>query len=199
MTDATVFVLAAAALLGSPGPGIAALAAVGRARGLSKGLPYLAAMQAGLALAAGLSAAGLATLMTSVPWIRSVLTFLFTAYLVWLAWSVASAPVGDKAGDAGRSERFPLSGAFLLGVANPKAYLAFAALFGSFAVTEPAQGWQDTLIKWGLVLAVTVVVDLAWLLFGAAIGRVDVVPGLERVLNIAMGAVLLTACILSLL
>ena len=53
------FVLAAAALLGSPGPGIAALVAVGRSRGVIGGLRYFGAMQLGLAIAAGLTAAGL--------------------------------------------------------------------------------------------------------------------------------------------
>ena len=54
-----VFTLAATALLGSPGPGIAALIAVGRSRGAIGGLRYFGSMQLGLALAAGLRSSAL--------------------------------------------------------------------------------------------------------------------------------------------
>ena len=46
------FLLSAVALLGSPGPGIAALVAVGRADGLQGGLRFYGGMQIGLAAAA---------------------------------------------------------------------------------------------------------------------------------------------------
>jgi threonine/homoserine/homoserine lactone efflux protein len=54
-----LFVVAAVVLLGSPGPAVAALVAIGRGEGFSRGLRFYAGLQIGLALAAAASATGL--------------------------------------------------------------------------------------------------------------------------------------------
>jgi threonine/homoserine/homoserine lactone efflux protein len=200
--NAVLFLLAATALLGSPGQGIAALIVAGRTLGLIGGLRLYAGMQLGLALAAGLSAMGLASLVGAVPGLRLALTIVSVAYLVWLAWSVATAPVGGGeigggAIDEGSSARLTFAGGFVLGAANPKAYLAFVSLFGSFAVAE-AGTRTDAIIKWLLCVLVMVVVDLAWLALGVLLGRVRLGVRGERTMNLAMGGAILAAAGLSL-
>jgi threonine/homoserine/homoserine lactone efflux protein len=185
--EAVLFTLAATALLGSPGPGIAALIVAGRTLGLAGGLRLYAGMQVGLALAAGLSAAGLASLLAAAPVLRLALTVASVAYLVWLAWSVATAPPEGEVG-GGTSARLTFAGGFVLGAANPKAYLAFVSLFGSFVVASPR--W-DAPVKWALCVAVMVVVDLAWLALGVVLGRVKLSPRGQRALNWAMGGAIL--------
>lgn len=189
------FVLAALALLGSPGPAIAALVAVGRSCGAGQAVRYFLALQAGLALAAGVSVLGLAALLQAFPALRLVMLAGSTAYLLWLAWTIATAPPagGVRAGAGGAGTGRPWGG-FLLGIANPKAYLAFASLFGSFVVLDPAQGLGDGGLKWGLVVSVMLLVDAAWLLAGRALGRIEMTPRAERVLNIGMGLAILAAC-----
>lgn len=87
-------------------------------------------MQVGLAIAAGISALGLAGLLTASPLLQSGLLLVATVYLAWLAWAIVSAPVaGDLVGEPAKGS-FTSKGAFLLGVANPKAYLAFTSLMG---------------------------------------------------------------------
>lgn len=192
------FTLASVALLGSPGPGIAALVAVGRSSGLAGGLRFLLAMQVGLALAAGLSALGLVGVLKAIPALSTALTVISICYLVWLAWQIASAPVtGEIAGSAEAGKPSTLTG-FVLRVANPKAYLAFASLFGSFVIVEPAFGATDTLTKWIACVIVMIVVDFAWLAAGAGLGRITLAPKAERIMNIAMGAMILIACVLAL-
>ncbi|WP_052215869.1 LysE family translocator [Sphingomonas sp. ERG5] len=193
-----VFTLAATALLGSPGPGIAALIAVGRSRGAIGGLRYFGSMQLGLALAAGLSAAGLVAVIRAFPVIHAALMIVSVAYLLWLAWAIASAPLSGSIGDDAPSGAFTLPGGFMLGFANPKAYLAFASLFGSFAILTPAYGFADGLLKWTLCVVVMAVVDLAWLLAGVALGRLTLTPRAERIMNLAMGGAILLACIAAL-
>src|ERR1700742_2720583 len=92
-----VFLTAAVGLLGSPGPAIAALIAVGRSRGFVGGLPYFAGLQFGLATAAGITAAGWFSLLAAFPSALRVMTIAATAYLIYLAWKIASAPVGAAA------------------------------------------------------------------------------------------------------
>lgn len=93
--------------------------------------------------------------------------------------------------------RSPSAAPFLLGVANPKAYLAFASLMGAFAIAAPAGGLADGAVKWALCVLVMVVVDFAWLGLGMSFGRIALSAPAERAFNLAMGAAILAACGLS--
>jgi threonine/homoserine/homoserine lactone efflux protein len=187
------FVVASGALLGSPGPGIAALIVAGRTLGSTGALPFFLAMQAGLALAAALSATGLATVIGVVPGLRLTLTLASAGYLLWLAWSIATSPVSGSIGADERDRGLTLAGGFTLGAANPKAYLAFASLFGSFALVDPAYGWQDSVLKGVVCITVTAVVDFAWVLVGVALGRIQLTATAERAMNLSMGGAILLA------
>jgi threonine/homoserine/homoserine lactone efflux protein len=187
------FTLAAAALLGSPGPGIAALVAVGRAKGVVGGLRFYTALQAGLAIAAAGSAVGLTSALAVVPAFRTVLIVAATVYLLWLAWSVASAPIGEGAIDAGETRAGTARGGFLLGVANPNAYIAFASLMGSFTLLQNTVA--NALLKWSICVVVMICVDLAWLWAGALVGAVRLRPTAERAMNVTMGAAIAAACV----
>ena len=194
---ATLFVVAAIALLGSPGPGIAALVVAGRSFGIVGGTRLFLGMQLGLALAAALCVGGLATLLLAVPAARLILTVASTAYLIWLAWQIASAPVGDGAIGERSGVQFTVSGGFLLGFANPKAFLAFLSLFASFVVVEndpPADG----VAKWVLCVVVMVVVDFAWLALGAGLGRIRLGAKGERAMNWGMGFAVVAAALMTL-
>lgn len=193
MTDALPFTLAAIALLGSPGPAIAALLAIGRAQGFRASLPFFVALQVGLALAAGLSAAGLVSVFTAVPIVERVLMLLALAYLVWLAWKIACAPVGAAEPASAVSS---LGQGFLLGVANPKAYLAFASLIASFAIL-PRGSLGDGFAKWAILVAVMITVDIVWLAAGAALGGINLSPRAERGMNLVMGGAILGAAALA--
>lgn len=192
--ELVAFVVAAIALLGSPGPGIAALVAVGRSFQRGAALRFYGMMQLGLAIAAGISALGLAGLLAASPLLQSALLLVATAYLLWLAWAIASAPVAGELVGEPVGGSFTSKGAFLLGVANSKAYLAFASLMGSFTLAPAGEESFDVLLKWGLCVAVMVVVDLAWLGLGALFGKIALKPAAERAFNIAMGLTIVAAC-----
>lgn len=186
-----IFALAAAALLGSPGPGVAALVAVGRAQGVRRGLPFLGGMQLGLLIAALVCASGLASLLQAIPGALPVMGVVATAYLLHLAWQIAAAPVGvDTA--AGTASPSVWQG-FVLGAFNPKAYLALAALMAGHRLS--ASPWLDGGYKVGLSIAVTCAVDLAWLAAGGAVGSVSWPLRAERAINLAMGGALAAAAV----
>ena len=192
-SEPLAFIVASAALLGSPGPGIAALMVAGRTLGATGALPFFLAMQAGLALAMTLSATGLSAVIGAVPGVRFGLTIASTGYLVWLAWSIATSPLRGPSGADERGRGLTLAGGFALGAANPKAYLAFASLFGSFAIVDPAYGWRDSVLKGVVCIIVTTVVDLAWVLVGVALGRIQLTASAERAMNMSMGGAILLA------
>ncbi len=193
-----VFIAAATALLGSPGPAIAVLLAVGRAEGWSRGLPLYWGLQLGLGLAASLCAAGLVSAMLEAPIAAAALTIIAATYLLWLAWSIATAPVGKAdahpLAPAGASFRRGL----ILGLTNPKAYLAFVSLMASFKILETDEV-NDAVLKVALCILVMIIVDLAWLWIGTALGRLVLSPSGERTMNVLMGATILVAAAFALL
>ena len=192
-TAVGLFLLAAVALLGSPGPGIAALVAVTRGSGLRAGLRYYAGLQIGLALAAGISAAGL-LLLAAFPVLLRAGSLAAVLYLVFLAYKIGTAPV--RASGPAPSAASPLAG-FFLGTTNPKAYLAFASLMASGTLVT-AGATADAALKWVLIVAVILVVDLIWVLIGATLHRATLPPRLERVMNLAFATAILAAAVAAL-
>lgn len=186
-----MFLTAAVGLLGSPGPAIAALIAVGRARGFVGGLPYFFGLQLGLATAAGMTAAGLFLLVAALPSALRVMTTAATVYLAYLAYKIASSPVGETAQASNGAQSSPAAG-FLLGVTNPKAYLAFASLLASYTLIKGG-AQQDSFAKWLLLVAVMIVVDIVWLCVGVSLRRLILSPNGERVLNVTLGLTVLVA------
>jgi threonine/homoserine/homoserine lactone efflux protein len=191
-----LFLLAAVALLGSPGPGIAALLAVTRGGGLRAGLRYYAGLQVGLALAAAISAAGLFSLLAAFPVLLKAASVAAVLYLVWLAWKIGSAPV-ETSGNAGISAS-PVGG-FFLGITNPKAYLAFASLMASTTLigggAPSGTVGADAALKWAIIVAVILVVDIAWVMLGAILHRTAMPPRVERAMNIVFAAAILVAAL----
>lgn len=191
--NAGLFTLGAIMLLGSPGPAIAALIAIGKERGFIASLRYFWGLQIGLGIGAAASAAGLASLLLAVPLAVTAMTLVATVYLVWLAYTIAAAPLTGGPGQGRSAVRSSASAGFLLGLTNPKAYLAFVSLMASYAIA-PKHPPADAGIKWILCVIVMIVVDLAWLWLGAVLGMVRLAPKAERVMNISMGVtILLTA------
>jgi threonine/homoserine/homoserine lactone efflux protein len=190
LLNAEFFTLAAIGLLGSPRPGIAALAAIGARAGFVGSLRFYGGLQLGLAIAALLTAFGLLSVLASAPVLASALRISATLYLIYLAFRIATAPVGAPAQRAAPKFVATAFSGFLLGVINPKAYVAFASLLAFHSILESAAA--DIALKWGLCVLVMIVVDAIWLAFGAAIGKAHLNAGSQRALNLAFG--LAVAC-----
>jgi threonine/homoserine/homoserine lactone efflux protein len=188
-----LFMASAIALLGSPGPGIAALLAVGRVEGWGA-LRFYAGLQLGLAMAFGATALGLLTLLEAVPLVVKAMTLVSAGYLIYLAYQIATAPVGPTPPGA-QARSSPMSG-FVLGIANPKAYLAFASLLASQTLVEHDRQ-IDVMLKWSICVIVAIAVDLAWLFVGVRLRRAALRPPAERILNLTLGATILLVAIVT--
>jgi threonine/homoserine/homoserine lactone efflux protein len=189
-----LFLASAIALLGSPGPGIAALLAVGRVEGWGA-LRFYAGLQLGLAMAFGATALGLLTLLEAVPFAVKAMTLVSAGYLIYLAYQIATVPIGSPPQGA-RRRSSPMSG-FVLGIANPKAYLAFASLLASQTLDEHDRQ-IDVLLKWSICVMVAIIVDLAWLFVGVRLRRAALRPLAERLLNLTLGSTILLVAIVTL-
>jgi threonine/homoserine/homoserine lactone efflux protein len=192
-----LFSVAALVLLGSPGPGIAALVAVGRALGFAGGLRFYWGLQLGLALAAALSAAGLLSIIRAIPFAAVSLTTTATVYLVWLAYKIAAAPVGSDPIERRTAIVSSGWGGFGLGVTNPKAYAAFVSIMAAYPIVG-FNSTADLAVKWSICVVMMMGVDIAWLWVGVVLGKARLRPGPERALNILMGATIIATALVAL-
>lgn len=183
------FTVAAIALLASPGPATLALAASGAAYGMNRSIRFFVGITLGLAIAMALVATGLYVVLHSFPVLATVLAVISIVYILWLAYRIGTAPPIKEE----LSVVTPGWGAgFVLGVANVKAYAAFAALLGSFTLgTTPA--WEQG-TKALICLLVCVVFDFLWLFAGSRMRKLFVHPTWSRRLNVSF-AILMVATV----
>jgi threonine/homoserine/homoserine lactone efflux protein len=196
LPQAVLFVVAAAGLLGSPGPGIAALMAIGRREGFKGGMRFYGGLQIGLALAAGLSAAGLLSVLTAMPVLTAAVKVIAAIYLLVLGYQIAISPSAGMMSSVRTVVSTPVAG-FIVGLANPKAYLAFASLLAFPAIIDKTG--IDLALKWGLCVLVMVVVDAVWLWFGAVTRVWNLNHRKERLVNVAMGLLVVLAAIVGII
>ena len=187
---AGLFLISAVALLGSPGPAIAALVAVGRSKGLKQGIRYNMGLQLGLAVVAAASGLGLLSIFISFPSLAYLLSIGATIYLLYLAYQIATAGVGPNSQNDQISAS-ALAG-FFLGLSNPKAYVAFISLYASHTLF-PNTPSLDIFAKWLLCVGVMIIVDTIWLLIGVSLGRANLSEKAERRLNICFAITILVA------
>ncbi|HPU54012.1 MAG TPA: LysE family transporter, partial [Burkholderiaceae bacterium] len=125
------FTLAVFFLLITPGPGVLSTAGVGSGFGYRAGTRFLVGLFVGSNLVGLMVISGLAALLLSVPWLRTVLLIGSVAYLVYLAWRIAFS--GSQITFIHKASAPGFINGVTLQVINPKAYLVNTALFTGFA------------------------------------------------------------------
>ncbi len=187
--------LAAAAVMGSPGPATISIAAVGSAFGVRRAIPYMVGLIAGTTGVLLIVALGLSAALLSLPAIGPALTVASIAYVVWLAWQIATAPPLASLDPASAPPR--LWGGVVLGIANPKAYVAIAAVFAASRIAvDPL---ADGLAKTAILAAMIVLIHIVWLVAGTVFARLLTNPIAARIANAGMAAAMLVASLLALL
>jgi threonine/homoserine/homoserine lactone efflux protein len=129
------FVAACIALALLPGPVVTLLIANGLRHGTRAALVNIAGVQTGLAIAIGVVAIGLTSLMATMGYWFEWVRLAGAAYLVWLGIKLVRTPVeGIAAGDAPPPP--PRGGFFLQGLlvllSNPKIMVFFGAFLPQF-------------------------------------------------------------------
>ena len=174
-------------VMGSPGPSTISLTAVGSAFGFRRALPYLAGLVAGAVAVLLAVAAGLASLLLSQPALAPVLVGASAAYIAYLAFRIATAPPLSAADPDARPPAF--AGGVLLAVANPKAYVAMAAVLAGTTLDLPSR-LAETAAKTAVLAVMIVLIHLAWLVAGTSFARLLRRPRLSRIVNLCFAAAL---------
>jgi threonine/homoserine/homoserine lactone efflux protein len=189
MTELVALILAATVIMGSPGPSTMSATATGAAYGLRRSLNYAAGLIIGAVAVLLAVATGIFALLLSIPGLAPVVHYASALYMLYLAWRVATAPPLSKPESAPLAPS--LMAGFLLAIANPKAYVAIAAVFAGSAL--------GPVIKVAIITAMIVVIHLCWLFAGASLSRLLRDPLSSRIVNIVFALVLVAMTVLSLL
>lgn len=188
--------LTSLAIMGSPGPATISLVAAGSAHGIRRSLPYLVGIVAGTVAVLGAVATGITAALFAVPVIGSVLLWASAAYLLWLAYHIATAPPLSEPG-AAAAGRFSFAGGTFLGLANPKGWVAIAAVFASAHLADGAA--VDAAAKVAALTAMIVVICGTWLVAGTSIAPLLRHPVRARAVNVALAAAVVGATALAVL
>ncbi|XDA97267.1 LysE family translocator [Sulfitobacter sp. LCG007] len=182
------FALAVLLLIGTPGPGVLSTAGFGAAYGFRPSLRYVLGLFLGTNLVMLAVISGLAAVILSIPWLRSVLMFASVAYLLYLAARIAFAGARIAFIEA----RTPpgIVGGLALQAINPKAYAVNTSLFTGFGFAPDNIAFEIA-AKVLILNAIWVPVHLCWLWAGVALHRLDLAQRTQRAINIAMALAML--------
>ncbi len=187
--------IAALALMGSPGPATLSVAATSAVFGLSRAVPYYFGVCCGTSTVVLLVVTGVMGLVIAVPGVTPILVVLAGAYIVYLAYRIATAPPLKAQDDSSPPPR-AIAG-YLLAIANPKAYAAMGALFAGYVlIARDPRG--DAITKAIILIALVFAVNLVWMIAGRALAQFFQSERSARFLNVSF-AVLLVASLIPLL
>jgi threonine/homoserine/homoserine lactone efflux protein len=178
----------------TPGPNNVMVAASAANHGIRATLPNMLGIVVGFAMMLTLVCAGLGSALVSWPLLLPLFRWAGAAWLVWLAWQIASAP---SPGEGGRARLLGFAGAVAFQWINPKAWLI--AVGAASEYLSPHQPLVAQLTRIFIVfLAVGMPCVLVWALLGSGAGRLLRSPVQLRAFNVAM-AVLLVLSVLPVL
>jgi threonine/homoserine/homoserine lactone efflux protein len=182
-----VFVLVT---LFTPGPNNAMLMTTGLNFGFRRGQPHLWGVALGFAvmvLAVGL---GLGAVFAAYPIVYAVLKYAGAAYLLYLAWQIATAgPVEGSDAVAGRPMRFLEAAAFQW--LNPKGWVMAVGAVSTYAAVSTFP--FNVVLMAFLFGSLGVLSSATWLGFGTGLKRLLTSPRAVRAVNIAMALLLVAS------
>ena len=190
------FMAAVFFLLITPGPGVLSTAGVGSGYGFRAGTNFLLGLFIGTNLVALAVVSGLAAVVFSVPYVRTVLLAASAAYLLYLAARIALS--GTKIGFI-ETQRAPgVLGGIALQAINPKAYAVNTAIFTGFAFW-PESLSVEILIKFAIINTIWIPIHFLWLSAGVSLKRLALSDRAQLAINIAMALAMLAVVALAIL
>ena len=190
------FALAVFFMIATPGPAVLALAGVGAAFSFKDGLSFLIGLTIGYLLVWAFVITGLASVVFSVSYMRTIFLIISSGYLIYLSFKIMMK--GSKIAFI-RPENLPnLFDGIILQLVNPKAYAFHSILFSGFVI-YPNDIILETIWKFIIMNAIWIPLHLVWLFMGASIKKINLNPYIQRKINLVMGLSLFLVAILSFL
>ncbi|MBV8970893.1 MAG: LysE family translocator [Sphingomonadaceae bacterium] len=184
MTTSLLLALAAFALVSSitPGPNNLMLLASGINFGFRRTLPHMAGVALGFTVMVAIVGAATASVTALVPGLLGIVKWVSVAYLLYLAWKIATAPLPDAQG-RGRARPMTFLAAAAFQWVNPKAWTM--ALTAATAYL-PAHDRSAAVVAMALVFGAVNLPSVGlWAVLGTSLRRFLADPVRLRWFNVA--------------
>ncbi|RYZ03739.1 MAG: LysE family translocator [Alphaproteobacteria bacterium] len=173
----------------TPGPNNLMLMTSGTNFGFVRTIPHMLGVSIGFTVMIVLVGAGLAKIFELYPVAHLILKYASCAYLVWLAWKIAtSPPPGAKSGAEAQAKPMTFIQAALFQWVNPKAWTM--ALTAVSAYTLPTDPVASLLIVAAVFGAINLPSVGSWTLLGMQLRRFLSDPLKLRIFNVTMAVIL---------
>jgi threonine/homoserine/homoserine lactone efflux protein len=177
----------------TPGPNNIMLATSGVNFGVARTLPQMAGIFSGVVMITIAIGLGLGSIFSEYPLVRDVLRVLGVAYILWLAWKIATA---GSLGGGDLPHPMTYGGSILFQGLNVKLWMVGIATIALYV--RPGHTLGDTLQVTAGYALVNLPCMFIWAGFGAGLRDFLKVPGRIRTFNRVM-ALALVASVLPLL
>ena len=188
-------------MAGTPGPSNTLLTATGASVGVLRGVPAVIGVAVGTGALMLVVALGLGTLILQTPLIMTAVKWVGAAFLLWLAWKIATSEVEAAHASDDSAPRRHTRPVGLIGAAgfqwiNPKSWLACTSAAATFI--DPSRG--NAYLQAATIALLFVLVALpscfVWLAFGAVVQRGLRSKRAARTFNLVMAALLAGSVVL---
>lgn len=176
----------------TPGPNVVMVTATAANFGFRPVIPHMLGITLGFGLLVMAVGLGLAGLFQAEPRLHLALKYLGGAYLLYLAWRIATAS-GAGSGTA-RAKPIGFVEAVLFQCVNPKGWVFAIGTIAAYTTIGGNAVWQTSVIA--AVNAATCLVSVVvWGAFGTVIGRYLGNPRLRRLFNWSMAGLLVLSLV----
>ena len=187
------FITAVFLLCITPGPGVLSLAGTGAAFGLQHGLRYMLGLWVGHSLVSLVVITGLAAIILTEPFVRSVLMLICAGYFLYLALRIAFAK--SKIAFIHMSAPGFATG-LTLNLVNPKAYAVHTILFGGF-VLYPDNFLLEVVYKQVVLNIIWICDHFLWLYAGFKITQLNLTKRRQNQINVGMAVSIIVVVLVS--
>jgi threonine/homoserine/homoserine lactone efflux protein len=174
----------------TPGPNNMILMSSGLAHGFRRTLPLIFGVGIGFPFMIGVLGLGLDRVFDQLPYLYTVMKFAGSAYVIWLAWKIASSiPSADAATSNAKPLTFVQAAAFQW--INPKGWMM--ALTVLSANTIPSNYAQSLFLIVATFVLMGFTSASAWTVFGTGLRQIMNNPRFYRWINFGLAAALLAS------
>jgi threonine/homoserine/homoserine lactone efflux protein len=169
----------------TPGPNNILLTSTAANFGFGRSVPVLFGIMLGMQSLLIFVSLGVGSLLLLFPAVHTALKILGSAYLLWIAWKIATSNYEQLNTDA-RVKPVAFFHAGLLQFLNPKAWLMGLGAVSSFSL---ANAYLSSVVAISVALAVVnLAAGMIWIGFGSVIGRLLRSRRSWFIFNLTMGA-----------
>lgn len=186
----TAVSLFAFAMAMTPGPNNLIATASGATFGLRRTLPQMWGVAIGAPVMLILLGLGVAQAMLAYPGLQTAMSWIGAAYLVWLAWKIATAGPTEAGDVTGAPPTFLQSALFQW--VNPKAWVLCLSAIATYTHAGPEQ-MNEILVIAAIFIPMTFISLTVWAQFGVAMSRWLTSPLRLRLFNGTMAALMLAS------